>query len=116
MALDAAISVADGPGDVVISAMPTGLPATYPNRIPSVIGEVISYPVTVVGTQLHDVDEVALVASIKGLVLAEARAKLDDYGDVEVTLWPDWVSTIPTRTDRISLTLGEPQPSASPAP
>jgi hypothetical protein len=83
---------------------------------PSVVGDVISYPVTVAGTQVHDVDTAALVASIRGLVLAEARSKLDDYGDVEVTLWPDWVSTIPTRLDRITLTLGEPQPSASPAP
>jgi hypothetical protein len=81
-----------------------------------VIGTVVSYPVTVAGTQVHDVDTVALVASIKGLLLAEARAKLDDYGDVEVSLWPDWVSTIPSRTDRITLTLGEPQPSPSPAP
>jgi hypothetical protein len=83
---------------------------------PSVVGDVISFPMTVAGTQVHDVDAVALVASIKGLVLAEARSKLDDYGDVEVTLWPDWVSTIPKRVDRITLTLGEPQPSASPAP
>jgi hypothetical protein len=83
---------------------------------PSVIGEVISYPVTVAGTQIHDVNVAALVASIRGLVLAEARSRLDDYGDVEVTLWPDWVSTIPTRIDRIALSLGEPQPSASPAP
>jgi hypothetical protein len=83
---------------------------------PSVIGEVISYPVTVAGTQVRDVDLAALVASIKGLLLAEARSRLDDYGDVQVTLWPDWVTTIPTRTDRITLSLGEPQPSASPAP
>ena len=83
---------------------------------PSIIGSVISYPVTVAGTQVHDVDTASLIASIKGLVLAEARSKLGDYGDVEVTVWPDWVSTIPSHIDRIKLTLGEPQPSPSPAP
>jgi hypothetical protein len=83
---------------------------------PSVVGEVISYPVSIRATQVHDVDEAALLAQIKGLVLAEARSRLDDYGDVQVTLWPDWVTTIPTHADRITFTLGDPQPSASPAP
>ena len=83
---------------------------------PTVIGEVISYPVSITGTQIHDVDEAALLAEIKGLVLADARARLDDYGDVEISLWPDWASTIPTRADRISFTIGDPQPSPAPTP
>lgn len=83
---------------------------------PTVIGEVVSYPVTISGIQIHDVDEAALIAQIKGLVLADARNRLDDYGDVEISLWPDWVSKIPTRTDRITFTVGEPQPSPAPTP
>ena len=83
---------------------------------PSVFGEVISYPVSVSGTQIHDVDQAALLGAIKGLVLAEARAKLDDDGDVEITLWPDWVTTIPTRADRITFSIGDPQPAASGTP
>lgn len=83
---------------------------------PSVVGEVVSYPVTISGTQIHDVDQAALIAEIRGLVLADARARLDDYGDVEITLWPDWVSTIPTRVGGITFTLGDPQPSSAPTP
>ena len=83
---------------------------------PTVVGDVVSYPVTIVGTQVHSVDEAALVASIKGLVLAEARTRLDAFGDAEVSLWPDWVTSVPKREDRITLSLGDPQPSASPEP
>lgn len=81
---------------------------------PAAIGETVTYPVTIAGAQVHEVDEAALLAAIKGLVLAEARARLDDYGDVEITLWPDWVTTIPTNPDRVTFTLGEPQPSPTP--
>ena len=83
---------------------------------PSVLGEVISYPVSIRGTQVHDVDQAALIDQVRGLVLTEARSRLDDYGDVQITLWPDWVTTIPTRVDRITFTVAEPQPAPSPTP
>lgn len=83
---------------------------------PTVVGEVVSYPVTIAGTQIHDVNEAALIAQVRGLVLADARARLAEYGDVEISLWPDWVSTIPTRAGGITFTVGEPQPSAAPTP
>jgi hypothetical protein len=83
---------------------------------PSVVGGAILYPVTISATQVHDIDEAGLVAAIKGLLLAEARTRLEEVGDADVALWPDWVTTIPSHEDRIHLTLGEPQPSASPVP
>ena len=83
---------------------------------PTVVGQVISYPVTISGTQIHDVDAAALVAQIKGLILADARNRLGDYGDVEISLWPDWVDRIPTQNDRITLTIGEPRASVAPTP
>jgi hypothetical protein len=83
---------------------------------PAILGTILSYPVTVSGTQVHDVDEAALRAAIAGLVLAEARSRLDDYGDVEITVWPDWVTKVPTHQDRIEFEFGAPQPSASPTP
>lgn len=83
---------------------------------PSVSQSVVSFPVSVTATRNRVVDRDALMAQIKGLVLAEARARLEDYGEVEITLWPDWVSTIPTDSSRISLTIeaAAPAPSASP--
>jgi hypothetical protein len=83
---------------------------------PAVVGATVQYPVSIEGTQVHDVDQAAVLTAVKGHVLAQARAVLDDFGDVEITLWPDWVTTVPTRDDRITFTLGEPQPAASPAP
>src|SRR5439155_946289 len=47
--------------------------------VPSVAGEVISYPVSVHATQVRTIDRATLVTQIKGLVLAEARARLDVY-------------------------------------
>jgi hypothetical protein len=83
--------------------------------VPSVAGEVISYPVSVHATQVHSIDQAALLGQIKGLLLGDARARLDDYGDVDITVWPDWVSTIPTHTDRITFTIGDPQASPTPS-
>jgi hypothetical protein len=82
---------------------------------PGIDGEVISYPVSVHGTEVHSVDQAALISLVKGLVVADARARLDDYGDVQISVWPDWVTKIPTHTDRITFTIGEPQPSEPPA-
>ena len=62
------------------------------------------------------VDVPALVQSIRGLLAGEARTRLEAYGDVQLSLWPDWVTTIPDNTDRIDLTLAEPALAASPAP
>src|SRR5688500_7349679 len=83
---------------------------------PSLFGDVVTYPVTIEATQVHDVDREALLAQVRGLVLAEARSRLDDYGDVEITVWPDWVTTIPKNPERTSFTLAEPRPAPSPTP
>ena len=83
---------------------------------PALVGDVVTFPFTIAGTQVHDVDQAALVESIRGLVLPEARTKLAAYGDAQVTLWPDWVTTIPENADRITLTLAEPAPAPTPTP
>ena len=83
---------------------------------PTVVGDTVTFPFTIAGAQVHDVDQAALIESIRGLILAEARTKLGVYGDAQVTLWPDWVTTIPENADRITLTLAEPAPEPSPTP
>jgi hypothetical protein len=80
-------------------------------------GSAISFPVTVTASRVRIVDHDALVAEIRGLVLAQARSRLEAVGSVDITLWPDWVSTIPTDTSRISLTIVQPQgPTGSGGP
>jgi hypothetical protein len=83
---------------------------------PALVGDTVTFPFTIAGTQVHDVDQAALIESIRGLILPEARTKLEAYGDAQVTLWPDWVTTIPDNADRITLTLAEPAPAPSPTP
>jgi hypothetical protein len=82
--------------------------------VPTVLGDTITYPLTVAATQVRDVDTEGLLAAIRGLGFPEARTILDDYGDVSIEVSPDWVTKIPTRPDRVTLNLGEPQPSAAP--
>jgi hypothetical protein len=83
---------------------------------PTSFGTGATYPFTISGTMVRDVDVPALIQSIRGLGLPEARTKLEAYGNVAVTLWPDWVTTIPDNVDRIDLTLGDPALSPSPTP
>jgi len=82
----------------------------------TVIGETISFPVSVTATEVHDVDKAGLLAQIQGLGVPQARTRLEAYGDVTISLWPDWVSTIPTNGDRVDFTVGDPQPAPSPSP
>ena len=44
--------------------------------VPSVAGEVISYPVSVHGTQVHSIDQAALIGQIKGLSLGGATGSV----------------------------------------
>lgn len=83
---------------------------------PTVVGEIVSFPVSMRATEVRVVDAAALLAQVKGLDLPAARAKLDAYGDVSMSVWPDWVTTVPTNPDRVTLTLGSPQPAPSPTP
>ena len=83
---------------------------------PALVGDTVTFPFTIGGTQVRDVDQAALVESIRGLILPEARTRLAAFGDAQVTLWPDWVTAIPDNVDRITLTLAEPAPAPSPAP
>jgi hypothetical protein len=89
---------------------------TFVLGTPTLFGDVVSYPVTIGATQVHDVDQEALRTQVRGRLIAEARAILDDFGDVEITVWPDWVTTIPKNEERIELTVGEPRPAPSPTP
>ena len=81
---------------------------------PIVAGSVITFPVTVRALEIRIVDGAALLARVRGLGLPQARTVLQAYGQVTITVWPDWVTTIPTLEGRATLTIGTPAgPSAS---
>jgi hypothetical protein len=83
---------------------------------PTVIGDTVTFPVTMHGTETTTVDKASLLAAIRGLDLPAARAKLQPFGDADIRVWPDWVTSIPTNADRVSLTIGSPAPLPSSAP
>lgn len=85
---------------------------------PAVVsGGAISFPVVVTARQVRDLDPAAIEAEILGRPLADARAILESYGDVDLIVWPDWVGTIPTIDSRVEVTIDVPvtveAPSAS---
>ena len=45
----------------------------------------------------------ALRQQVLGLTEEEARAILEPYGEVEVALWPGFVSSVPTLQQRVTL-------------
>jgi hypothetical protein len=84
------------------------------NGQPIVAGTSITFPVTVRATEVRLVDTSALLTRVRGLGLPQARTVLEQYGAVTITVWPDWVTTIPD-SDRATLSIEEPAaPSASP--
>ena len=84
---------------------------------PIIIGTTITFPVTVRATETRIVDATALRNRIRGLGLPQARTVLGAYGQVSISVWPDWVTAIPTNDSRVSfeikgLTGSGPSPSA----
>jgi hypothetical protein len=84
---------------------------------PIVAGGTITFPVAVRAQAIRQVDARALRDQLRGLPLYEARTVLDGLGSATITLWPDWVTTIPSWDARLSLVVEAPAGStASPAP
>jgi len=86
---------------------------------PSVAGETVSYPVTARATRVRTVDGDVLLDAVKGQPIPRARAILEDFGVVTIAVWPDWVTSIPTLEDRVTLTVrpaAAPEPTGSPRP
>jgi hypothetical protein len=75
----------------------------------------VDFPVTGSARQVPLLDAATLKRQVLGLSEADATALLGSYGEVAVTLWPGWVTAIPTLDQRVTLTLAEPV-DASPQP
>jgi hypothetical protein len=86
---------------------------------PSVTDGTVSFPVTASASRVKILDPAALIALVKGKTLDDARAALAPFGAVEITPWPDWVSSIPTMDSRVNLVIvgqDEATPSSSGEP
>jgi hypothetical protein len=74
----------------------------------------VTFPVTVGATRVRVVDRETALAEVRGLLLADARVRLEAYGDVEIALWPDWVTNVPDDPSKVTMTILEPRPAATP--
>ncbi len=84
---------------------------------PIVAGSAVTFPVTIRATQTRELDAAALLAKVRGLGLPQARTVLGDYGEVTISVWPDWVTTIPDSESRVTITVLPPSDvSGSPVP
>jgi len=77
---------------------------------PVVEGQVVSFPVVAEARQVLVPDPAALEALILGRPLDEARSLLEAYGDVELTLWPEWATNVPTIDARVEVEVRAPAP------
>jgi hypothetical protein len=83
-------------------------------------GQTIRFPVTASAEQLAILDADALKAMVLGKSVEEARTILAPFGTVDVSVWPDWMGSIPSFDSRVTLTVDRPvpveRPSSSPSP
>jgi hypothetical protein len=81
----------------------------------------ITFPVLATASQVPILDAAEIEAAIRGRSLDEAQGILDTFGTWDLSVWPEWVTTIPTLDARLDVTVDdsttseEPTASASPA-
>jgi hypothetical protein len=80
---------------------------------PAVSGGVVTFGARVRAEQVREVDVAALLDQVRGRSIAAARTILEPYGTVRISVWPDWVTAIPTIESRVQLRI-EATPSGSP--
>jgi hypothetical protein len=74
----------------------------------------VTFEATARATRMIIIDPNQLRALVKGRTVAEAQAALAQYGDVKVSLWPAWVSTVTGLDARLSISVvGQEGPAAS---
>jgi Baseplate J-like protein len=87
---------------------------------PAVEGAVVTFQATATAQQVRELDAKSLLAQVKGKAVPDARSILERFGDVDLSVWPGWVTSIPTIDARVSLTADtsstphEPSGSGSP--
>jgi hypothetical protein len=113
---EARIASSVDPGYVLIDGSGQVVPAPA-----EITDGVITFPVVVTAREVLVLDPDAIEREIMGQPLTQAREILATYGEAELTVWPDWVGTIPTLESRVEVAISgvetetpEPDPEASP--
>ena len=79
-------------------------------------GQSVSFPVTVSAQQIAVLDPGDLTKMVVGKPVEEAKAILAPYGDVVITVSPDWSGSVPGFESRVHLTVATPVQIETPAP
>ncbi len=79
-------------------------------------GQTVSFPVTVTAQQIAILDPAALEKMVLGKPVDEAKAILAPYGEVQISVSPDWSGSIPSFESRVDLTIGQAVQIETPAP
>ncbi len=85
----------------------------------TVDGATVVFAAAGTAEQVRPADGEALRQQILGLPEEEARAILEPYGEVELVLWPGFVSGVPTLQQRVTLVVldaVDPTPDIAPVP
>ncbi len=81
-----------------------------------VSGQSVSFPVTATAQQIAILDAAELTAMVLGKPVDEARRILEPYGQVELSVSPDWSGSVPSFASRVNLTVENPVEIVTPAP
>jgi hypothetical protein len=81
-----------------------------------VVGQSVSFPVQATADQVAVLDPAALRTLVLGKSAAEANAILAPYGQVKLTISPDWSGSVPSFESRVTLTIDQAVPVETPAP
>jgi baseplate J-like protein len=77
-------------------------------------GGVITFPVVITARQVLQLDTAAIESEIRGKSLAEAQSILQRYGSAQLSVWPDWVGSIPTLDARVEVRAATADSAATP--
>jgi hypothetical protein len=77
---------------------------------PVIEGQTVQFPVTVEASQVQIPDAAELKRLILGKTEDEARSLLAPFGQVDLDLWPDWVTSVPTLDARVDVEVRPPLP------
>ena len=81
-----------------------------------IVGQRVSFPVTASAEQVAVLDPAELEAMVLGKPVEEAKAILAPFGEVEISVSPDWAGTIPSFESRVDLTVEHPVEVVTPGP
>ena len=114
LALDASarvVAVNESPiTDVAQARLRSVLKPGQTNDGGSVVGQTVVYSVNASGLGYVDPDPQAILAAVRGKSPANARAALAQFGQADLSVWPDFIDHLPDQSARISITIVAPSP------